>query len=64
MKISEILKGDYVISDLDATDKQATLTGLCRFLADKGVIQDQDSLLQAEPGKHTCQFRQHRWFGR
>ena len=47
MKISDILKSDFVISDLGTTDKQGTLTELCRFLADKGVIQDRDSLLQA-----------------
>jgi PTS system nitrogen regulatory IIA component len=47
MKISDILKEDYIIADLEAGDKEGTLREVSLFLEHKGAIQDHDKLLQA-----------------
>lgn len=47
MKISDILKEDFIIADLDAGDKQEALTEVSLFLERKGVIQEHGKLLQA-----------------
>lgn len=47
MKISDILKEDYIIADLDAGDKEGVLNELSLFLEHKGAIQDHGKLLQA-----------------
>jgi len=47
MKISDILKEDCIIADLDATDKEGTLIEVSLFLEHKGIIQDHAKLLLA-----------------
>lgn len=47
MKITEILKPDFIISELEATDKKGTLTELSRFLKEKGAIENQQALNNA-----------------
>lgn len=47
MKISDILKEDYIIADLEAGDKEGVLNELSLFLEHKGAIQDHGKLLQA-----------------
>jgi len=47
MKISDILKEDYIIADLEAGDKEGTLTEVSLFLEHKGAIKDHAKLLQA-----------------
>ena len=47
MKISDILKEDYIIADLEAGDKEGTLSEVSFFLEHKGAIQDHAKLLQA-----------------
>ena len=47
MKISEILKKDFIISDLTATDKPSALTDFCHFLKKKGVIRSEETLIHA-----------------
>ena len=47
MKISDILKEDCIIADLDATDKEGTLSEVSLFLEHKGIIQDHAKLLLA-----------------
>jgi len=44
MKISEILKKDFVIADLSAKDKPGVLRELVDYLEAKGVIRDQETL--------------------
>ncbi len=47
MKISDILKKDFIIADLKAEDKKGTLSEVSLFLEQKGAIQEQGKLLQA-----------------
>jgi PTS system nitrogen regulatory IIA component len=47
MKISDILKEDYIIADLEAGDKEGVLNELSLFLEHKRAIQDHGKLLQA-----------------
>ncbi|MEE8128137.1 MAG: PTS sugar transporter subunit IIA [Nitrospinaceae bacterium] len=47
MKISDILKEDYIIADLEAGDKEGTLSEVSLFLKHKGAIPDHGKLLQA-----------------
>ena len=47
MKISDILKDDCIIADLDAADKEGTLNEVSLFLENKGIILDHAKLLQA-----------------
>ena len=47
MKITEILKPDFIISELKATDKKGTLTELSCFLKEKGAIENQQALNNA-----------------
>jgi len=47
MKISDILKEDCIIADLNATDKEGTLNEVSLFLERKGIIQDHSKLLLA-----------------
>ena len=47
MKISEILKKDFIIPDLTAPDKPSAISELCHFLEKKGVIRDQKTLINA-----------------
>jgi PTS system nitrogen regulatory IIA component len=47
MKISDILKQDYIIADFTANGKEDALNGISLFLEHKGIIQDHDKLLQA-----------------
>ncbi len=47
MIISDILKEDFIISDLKAEDKKGALTEVSLFLEQKGAIPDHDKLLQA-----------------
>ena len=47
MKISEILKKDFIIPDLTAPDKPSALSELCHFLGKKEVIKDGEALLNA-----------------
>lgn len=44
MKISEILKKDFIIADLSARDKGSVLRELCDFLETKGVIKNKEAL--------------------
>ncbi|MBI4389875.1 MAG: PTS sugar transporter subunit IIA [Nitrospinae bacterium] len=44
MKISEILKKDFIIADLSARDKEDALRELCAFLETKGVIKNKEAL--------------------
>jgi len=47
MKISEILKEDYIIGDLAADTKEGALSEVSLFLERKGAIQNHDDLVQA-----------------
>jgi PTS system nitrogen regulatory IIA component len=47
MKISDILKEDYIIADLKADDKAGTLNEVSLFLEHKGTIPDHSDLLQS-----------------
>jgi len=47
MNLNEILKEDFVIADLSATDKAGALKELVDFLKAKGVIQNSDDTLNA-----------------
>ncbi len=47
MKISDILKEDYIIDDLAAESKQEALTEVSLFLERRGAIQDHSKLLQS-----------------
>ena len=47
MKISDILKEDCIIADLDADDKEGVLNEVSLFLKRKGAIQEQANLVQA-----------------
>ncbi|MFQ5672702.1 MAG: PTS sugar transporter subunit IIA [Nitrospinales bacterium] len=47
MKISEILKKDFVIAELPGKDKPGILRELSGFLKNKGVVKDQETLYQA-----------------
>lgn len=47
MKISEILKQDFVITDLSASDKPGVISELVEFLETKGIIRDRQSLITA-----------------
>ncbi len=47
MKISEILKKDFIIENLTASTKEEALKGLCRFISEKNVIPDQEVLFQS-----------------
>lgn len=46
MKISDILKKDCIIADLNANDKKETLNEVSLFLEHKGVVQDHAKLFQ------------------
>ena len=52
MKISEILKEDFVISDLKSRDKRGVLTELSKFLEEKKAVKNKktlfDSLMERE----------------
>ena len=47
MKISDILKKEYIIDDLKADSKNGALSEASLFLEHKGALQDHDKLLQA-----------------
>jgi len=47
MKISDILKEDYIIAELEAGDKKESLNEVSLFLEHKGAIQDHSQLFQA-----------------
>ena len=47
MIISDILKQDFIIADLKATDKTSALREVAQFLEQRGAIQDHNRLLQA-----------------
>lgn len=47
MKINEILKQDFVIADLSASDKTGVISELVEFLEKKGIIRDKQSLITA-----------------
>ena len=47
MKISEILKRDFIITDLSGKDKTSVLIELTDFLADKNAIKNKDALHSA-----------------
>ncbi|MCF8720777.1 PTS sugar transporter subunit IIA [Nitrospina gracilis] len=47
MKISEIIKEDYVIPNVSASDKQGVLAELVEFLNKKGVVENCDHLNRA-----------------
>ncbi|UCD12484.1 MAG: PTS sugar transporter subunit IIA [Nitrospinaceae bacterium] len=47
MKISEILKGDFIIPDLAAREKIGVIEELTRFLKNNGTIEDREALTQA-----------------
>lgn len=47
MKISDILKKEYIIEDLKAGDKEGALNEVSLFLKDKGAIPDHDRLFKA-----------------
>jgi nitrogen PTS system EIIA component len=44
MKISEILKENFIIADLSSRDKQGVLTELAKFLEEKDAIKSKDTL--------------------
>ena len=44
MKITEILKPDFIISSLEATDKKGALIELANFLNEKGAIENKQTL--------------------
>lgn len=47
MNLNEILKEDFVIADLSATDKAGALSELVGFLKEKGAIQSAEKTLTA-----------------
>ena len=47
MKIADILKKDFIIVDLQSTDKEGVLLEMTRFLEQKGKIKDQVTLQSA-----------------
>jgi PTS system nitrogen regulatory IIA component len=47
MKISDILKEDCIIANLNASDKKGALSEISLFLEQKEIIQDHAKLLQA-----------------
>lgn len=47
MKITDILKKEFVIPDLDGNDKDSVLRELSGFLEEKGAIKNKDVLLTA-----------------
>jgi nitrogen PTS system EIIA component len=47
MKISEILRQDFIIADLSGKDKQSILTELTNFLEVNGAIKNKDALYSA-----------------
>ncbi len=47
MKLSEILKEDFIIPNLTAQTKSETISELCQFLQEKGVIDDSENLKNA-----------------
>ena len=51
MNISDILKEDCIISDLNASDKEGALNEVSLFLEHKGIIQDHAKLFQALLGR-------------
>ena len=44
MKIADILKKDFIIVDLQSTDKEGVLLEMTRFLEQKGKIKGQVTL--------------------
>jgi PTS system nitrogen regulatory IIA component len=47
MKITDILKKEYIIEDLVSSDKESTLDELSSFLKDKGMISNKEILQSA-----------------
>ncbi len=47
MKLSEILKEDFIIPNLTAKTKSETISELCQFLEKKGVINDSEKFKNA-----------------
>ena len=47
MKITDILKKEYIIEDLVSSDKESTLDELSSFLKDKGMISNKETLQSA-----------------
>ena len=47
MKITDILKKEYIIEDLVSSDKESTLDELSSFLKDKGMIPNKETLQSA-----------------
>ena len=47
MKITDILKRDYIIDSLVSNDKASTLEELSSFLKNKGLISNKENLLNA-----------------
>ncbi len=47
MKLSEILKEDFIIADLNSHDKRGVLTELAKFLEEKGAIKSKDTLFDS-----------------
>jgi PTS system nitrogen regulatory IIA component len=47
MKITDILKKEYIIEDLVSSDKESALDELSSFLKDKGMISNKETLQSA-----------------
>ena len=47
MKITDILKKEYIIEDLVSSDKESTLDELSSFLKDKGMVPNKETLQSA-----------------
>ncbi len=47
MKLSEILKENFIIADLSSRDKQGVLTELAKFLEEKNAIKSKDTLFDS-----------------
>ena len=47
MKITDILKKEYIIEDLVSSDKESTLDELSSFLKDKGMVSNKETLQSA-----------------
>ena len=47
MKITDILKKEYIIENLVSTDKESTLDELSSFLKDKGMVSNKETLQSA-----------------
>ena len=47
MKITEILKPDFILSSLESVDKEGTLAELANFLKEKGAIENKQALYTA-----------------